>query len=990
MKMDFTRCYSCMRELDKPGGRCPHCGFDNATAARTQSSHALPCGFLLRGRYVIGRMLGQGGFGVTYIGWDLALELRVCIKEYFPAGAAMRSNTMSTTVTWSGGENAEELKRGRESFIKEARKAVKLRKLNAVVQVWDVFYENDTAYLVMDYVDGVTLKNHLIDTRRPLSEEECVRLFMPVMQDLEEVHARGIIHRDISPDNLMLQPDGSLVLLDIGAAKDLSGGNGQSSVLVAKKGFSPLEQYASGGDIGPWTDVYALCATIVYCVTGKLLPSPMDRITGEDLDLSVFTSSFAEVLQKGLAIRPEERIQNMDALKKQLEEAVQPCRHSGLTDLKEQDGRISADVLQDLKQVSKSGGRSEAEHIVKANRNTTARQNIDAKSASKENHSPNGAVVKWAVAAILLCAAFLIVVKLVLPAQALKQSDVSRSKTAIAAGIAHTVGLSNGEAIAAGNNTFGQCDVSGWTDVVAVAAGFYHTIGLRADGTVVAVGNNNSGQCDVSNWHGIVAVAASAGHTIGLRSDGTVVAVGKNDSGQCNVSTWRDIVAIATSRYHTVGLRSDGRVVAVGRNNNHQCNVSDWTDIVEIAAGDTHTVGLRSDGTVVATGSNSSGQCDVTSWKDIVSIAAGGVHTVGLRSDGTVIAVGQNDVGQCDVQSWKNIVAVATERNHTIGLRSDGTFVAVGQNADGQCDVQKWKNISSALTAWSHIEQVAHNAEEQPGRGFQRMSIAVGHNHTVGLRSDGTVVAVGENSVGQCNVSGWTDIVSVAAGSSHTVGLRSDGTVISVGRNYSGQCDVSNWTDIVVIAAGPAHTAGLRSDGTVVTAGSNDHGECDTSTWKNIVAIAAGRYHTIGLCSDGTVVAAGDNSKGQCSVSEWTDIVAIAAGDSHTVGLCSNGTVLAVGDDSSRQCNTEKWHNIAAIAAGGNHTIGLHSDGTVVALNMNSLGQSSIIEWKDVVAIATERYHTVGLHSDGTVTAVGENDDGKCNVSDWKDIALPK
>ena len=265
--MEFTRCYSCMGELDRPGGRCPHCGSDNTAAVKAQSSHALPCGYLLHGKYLIGRMLGQGGFGVTYIGWDLALELRVCIKEYFPAGAAMRSNTLSTTVTWSGGDSAEELKRGRESFIKEARKAVKLRKLNAVVQVWDVFYENDTAYLVMDYIDGVTLKNHLIETRRPLSEEECVRLLTPVMEDLEEVHARGIIHRDISPDNLMLQPDGTLVLLDIGAAKDLSGGNGQSSVLVAKKGFSPLEQYASGGNIGPWTDVYALCATIVYCVT---------------------------------------------------------------------------------------------------------------------------------------------------------------------------------------------------------------------------------------------------------------------------------------------------------------------------------------------------------------------------------------------------------------------------------------------------------------------------------------------------------------------------------------------------------------------------------------------------------------------------------------------------------------------------------------------------------------------------------------------------
>ena len=312
--MDFTRCYSCMQELDRPGGRCPRCGNDNTTLARSQPSHALPCGYLLHGRYVIGKTLGQGGFGMTYIGWDLALETRVCIKEYFPAGAAMRSSTMSTTVTWSGGNNAEELKGGRESFIKEARKAVKLRKLNAVVQVWDVFYENETAYLVMDYVEGVTLKHHLMETRKALSEEECVRLLLPVMKDLEAVHARGIIHRDISPDNLMLQTDGTLVLLDIGAAKDLSRGNGQSSMLVAKKGFSPLEQYATGGSIGPWTDVYAMCATIVYCVTGGLIPTPMDRMSGEELDLGGFSPAFTEVLNRGLAIRPKERIQTMSEL----------------------------------------------------------------------------------------------------------------------------------------------------------------------------------------------------------------------------------------------------------------------------------------------------------------------------------------------------------------------------------------------------------------------------------------------------------------------------------------------------------------------------------------------------------------------------------------------------------------------------------------------------------------------------------------------------
>ena len=260
---------------------------------------------------------------------------------------------------------------------------------------------------------------------------------------------------------------------------------------------------------------------------------------------------------------------------------------------------------------------------------------------------------------------------------------------------------------------------------------FFHTVGLRSDGTVIATRWNEYGQCGVDSWTDIVAVAAGGDHTVGLRSDGTVVATGDNDGGQCNVDSWTDIVAVAAGYYHTVGLRSDGTVVAVGDNDYGQCDVDSWTDIVAVAAGAWHTVGLRSDGTVVAAGSNEYGQCDVDSWRDIVAVAAGGYHTVGLRSDGTVVAVGDNDYGQCDVDSWTDIVAVAAGAWHTVGLRSDGTVVAAGSNEYGQCDVDSWRDI---------------------------VAVAAGGYHTVGLRSDGTVVAAGWNDLGQCNVSGWKDI----------------------------------------------------------------------------------------------------------------------------------------------------------------------------------------------------------------------------------------
>ncbi len=234
----------------------------------------------------------------------------------------------------------------------------------------------------------------------------------------------------------------------------------------------------------------------------------------------------------------------------------------------------------------------------------------------------------------------------------------------LSAGYAHTVGLrADSTVLAVGWNNRGQCEVSGWTDVVAVSAGGWHTVGLRSDGKVVTAGWNYHDQCEVSGWTDIVAVSAGNCHTVGLRADGTVLAVGWNDYGQCEVSGWTDVVAVSAGGAHTVGLRADGTVLAVGDTRYGQCEVSGWTDMVAVSAGDYHTVGLRADGTVVATGDNGEGQCEVSGWTDIIAISAGGWHTVGLRADGTVVAVGWNDDGQCKVGSWRLALPVRQARN---------------------------------------------------------------------------------------------------------------------------------------------------------------------------------------------------------------------------------------------------------------------------------------------------------------------------------------
>ena len=257
-----------------------------------------------------------------------------------------------------------------------------------------------------------------------------------------------------------------------------------------------------------------------------------------------------------------------------------------------------------------------------------------------------------------------------------------------------TVGLkSSGTVVATGSNSHGQCDVGGWSDIVAVSAGDCYTVGLKSDGTVVAVGANSLDKCDVSSWKDIVAVSAGDSHIVGLKSDGTLVAVGDNQFGECDVGDWADIVVASAGVVHTVGLKSDGTVVAVGSNRFGQCDVSSWKDIVAVSAGQVHTVGLKSNGRVVPAGDNSDGQCNVRSWKNIVAVSAGINHTVGLKSDGTVVAVGDNFYGQCDVSGWSDIVAISAGWQYTVGLKSDGTVVAVGRNNDGQSNVSNWTNI---------------------------------------------------------------------------------------------------------------------------------------------------------------------------------------------------------------------------------------------------------------------------------------------------------
>ena len=267
------------------------------------------------------------------------------------------------------------------------------------------------------------------------------------------------------------------------------------------------------------------------------------------------------------------------------------------------------------------------------------------------------------------------------------------------------------------------------------------------------------------------------------------------------------------------------------------------------------------------------------------------------------------------------------------------------------------------------------------------VAVAAGDDHTVGLRANGTVLAVGSKNMLQQKVGRWTNIASIAAGDNYTVGLHADGTAIVMGYSWEGPravFDVSGWSDVIEVVASPGNIFGLRADGTVVTARKQGNQSNILNNWTDIVAIAAGTEHFIGLRADGTVLAAGTSGWGECDVSGWSDIVAVDAGVGFTVGLHADGTVVAVGNNHNNRCDVNNWTDVVAIAAGSAYIVGLHADGTVVTAGLNDSETRDVSGWTDVVAVIAGHDHLLGLRSDGTVVAAGNNQDGECNVSDWK------
>lgn len=316
MQSRYDRCPNCMQGLSNGEDVCPHCGFE--ISQYNERKNCLRPFTVLQNKYMIGRVIGVGGFGITYIGWDLNLQTYIAIKEYYPDSIASRDTSVSAADTQVIPNDSKKdiYDKGLKRYVEEAQSLSRFYQLQGIVSVKDFFYENGTGYIVMEYINGINLKEFLNNSGGKLDESTVLALMKPVLESLYQVHNAGVVHRDISPDNIMVDRENRIKLIDFGSARGSSNESDKTFTVILKHGYAPSEQYYAKGNQGPWTDIYSLCATMYKMLTGQLPPNSIERMENDEyvapsawgVPVSPRTEA---VLNKGLAVKVSDRYQNL-------------------------------------------------------------------------------------------------------------------------------------------------------------------------------------------------------------------------------------------------------------------------------------------------------------------------------------------------------------------------------------------------------------------------------------------------------------------------------------------------------------------------------------------------------------------------------------------------------------------------------------------------------------------------------------------------------
>ena len=657
------RCFHCMNNIPDGAAFCPYC---NEAPLKENPPYCLTAGTVLKNKYIIGNVIGEGGFGITYAGWDSALGQRIAVKEYYPSICANRSHTGDNQVIPGQASKGQYFRMGKERFTQEAQSASQFSGEAGIVKILDYFEENDTAYIVMNYVEGGNL-GEIVRSRGKFEPKTFFAVMLPLMRTLEHVHQTGMIHRDIAPDNIIMSQDGSLT--------------------------------------GAWTDVYALCATIYKCITGETPPDALDRAINDELkkpsELGVrLPAAIETALMKGLAIFPKDRLQTVGELRKAVEKGY-PITTSPPVSSR----RIKLIAVTTISLTIILLG---IVLVVATPHFAENNQEILKKPTDQSHSSENSSSTS----------------------ESSEIQKTSNEQTTVAPTINPNVDLTSEidaaskeeKTFSIGNHFFAYIDKNGQAhqfeingsnvkeipydisdnyDLVAMEYSPYASgtgFGIKEDGSVIVLSNGSSGRYNylealpfLKNVKDIVSYEMESTKKDGeesnwawifaLHKDGTVISVVLRDKdGKVgylpDYDSWENIKSITIDFSQPLGLKSDGTLVE--NKDGKPTQVGNYKNIAAVPQGFMNPVFgvyLNKNGTVECNNDLDPDEISpISFWTDIISIADSD-NTIGLKKDGTVIAEGSNEQGQCNVSDWKNIVAIQTNENFTVGKRTDGTFV---------------------------------------------------------------------------------------------------------------------------------------------------------------------------------------------------------------------------------------------------------------------------------------------------------------------------
>ena len=667
-----------------------------------------------------------------------------------------------------------------------------------------------------------------IEAERRFGQEDILKIGRDICTALVLCHGKNILHRDIKPENIFYNEDGNYKLGDFGVSRILSAAPmSKASTSVCTPEYAAPEQLS--GKYDKRVDIYSLGLVLYELSNDNLLPfatssymtdvEVQKRMLGTPLPAPRNASNaLAAVILKACAFRPEDRYQTAQEFLAELnylaEVGHRPAvkgapagRETQKADPAGRETQKAAPVGRETQKAAPAGGKNETQYAgFDTGKRKGSAETVYAKPGERKmpDYQPPEEPRKrfpWGILAVIAVA----LVCLLFFFQREEHEHTWADATCTAPRTCEECGETEGSAL--GHN---------WREATCTAPKICNVC-QQTEGT--ALGHL---------WLDATYQAPQTCSMCGIVQGEPLSEPWVREP----LETPTGIVSVSPGGWSTYALTNQGRVCAIGRNQDGQMNVSHWSDIVDISAGDRHIAVLREDGTVDAIGRWEHGQCNVDSWRNIVDVYAGVFCTVGICEDGTVKLAGQVSDVAFDVSDWTNIVQVDVADYFIVGLRTDGTVVYTGGNG--------------------------HEDDRDYYKTYYKY----------------------DKNGNKDEIEAWEDIIAVAAGSYHTLGLRSDGTVVATTPKegeYAAACDVSDWKDIVAISAGASFSVGLRRDGTVVVAGdfcdkeviSKWRGNIHTAeSWTDIIQIAAIYNQIVGLTKDGQIVACGFNSHGQCEAGD--------------------------------------------------------------------------------------------------------------------------